>query len=138
MENTKQRRYILCIDDDPDDLQMLQEALSMIDGDTHQVIEANDGAEGLEKLRQLSSAGSSPCLVVLDINMPKLDGKQTFLSIKSDKQLSEIPIVVFSTSSSMLDKMFFQKKNTEFITKPIDFNRLVDVAKQMLTYCKHD
>lgn len=129
-------RIILCVDDDPDDLQILREALSTVDG-RHTIVEANDGADGLVRLKEMVQKGTPPCLVVLDINMPKMDGKQTFVTIKSDEVLSAIPVVILSTSSSPLDKLFFAKKDTEFITKPIEFNHMVQVASKLLSYCSH-
>jgi CheY-like chemotaxis protein len=67
-------RTVLLIDDDHDDLEMLQEALKSIDAD-HTIVEAHNGIEGLEKLQELAAAETLPCLIVLDINMPKMDGR---------------------------------------------------------------
>ena len=126
---------ILCVDDDDDDIQMLHEAINGIDG-THTFVKAYNGVDALQQLNVMKKDGELPCLIVLDINMPKMDGRQTFVSIKNDEELADIPIVIFSTSSSPLDKMFFTKKNVEYITKPINYAILVEVAKRLLSYCK--
>jgi CheY-like chemotaxis protein len=84
----------------------------------------------------MKETGSLPALIVLDINMPKMDGRETFLSIKNDEQLAHIPVVILSTSSSILDRIFFQKKNVEYITKPIHFDTLLAIATKLLTYIK--
>lgn len=126
---------ILCADDDQDDVQMLQEAIKEVDG-RYQLVKAHDGVDALNQLSLLKEGGALPCLVVLDINMPKMDGRQTFLSIRSNPAYAGIPVVIFSTSSSPLDKMFFARKDVEYITKPINYDFLVEVAKKLLSYCR--
>jgi CheY-like chemotaxis protein len=129
-------RTVLLIDDDNDDLEMLQDALKTIDAD-HKIIEAHNGVEGLEKLKELAAAGTSPCLIVLDINMPKMDGRQTFVSLKSDERFSRIPVVIFSTSASLLDRKFFEHHQTAYLVKPIKFNELARTASRMINICFH-
>ena len=127
-------RTILCIDDDADDLQLLAEAMHRIDPEC-QILNAFDGMHGLTLLQEMHHQQQLPCLIVMDINMPKLDGKQTFVRLQADQHLSNIPIVVFSTSSSPIDKMFFQSKGAAFITKPIRFDQLLETASELLSYC---
>lgn len=136
MESTKPLgKTILCIDDDPDDLQLLREAVKTIDGNIT-ILEAHDGEDGMAQLSRLKESGSLPCLVVLDINMPRMDGKTTFVKIRSDDGLSTVPVVIFSTSSSPLDKMYFNREQVAYFTKPINFSQLVEVATAMISYCK--
>lgn len=129
-----QNHTILCADDDEDDIQMLQEAIKEVDG-SYQLLKAHNGVDALQQLKELKDRGTLPCLVVLDINMPKMDGRQTFISIRSNEAYAAIPVVIFSTSSSALDKMFFARKDVEYITKPVNYNFLVEVAKRLLSYC---
>lgn len=129
------RKAILCVDDDPDDLGMLREAINDI-GTDFLIYEAFDGVHALELLRQMEHAGELPCLIVLDINMPRMDGKQTLVAIQSDNQLSSVPVVLFSTSSSSLDITFSKAKHVELITKPIDYKALRNAAGKLLSYCK--
>lgn len=128
---------ILHIDDDPDDQQLFRNAIDSL-GVPSEIIEAADGAEGLEYLRLMKENNTLPCIIVLDINMPKVNGREACLAIKKDETLSTIPLIIFTTSSSMLDKLFFQGKNVEYITKPSDFSHIVDVASIMLKKCKCD
>ena len=127
-------KTILCIDDDADDLQLLTEAVQHVDPQC-QIIKAFDGIHGLSILEEMHAAQQLPCLIVMDINMPKLDGKQTFIRLQSDPAFSKIPVVVFSTSSSAMDKLFFQSKGAAFITKPIRFEQLLAAASELLSYC---
>jgi CheY-like chemotaxis protein len=129
-------KTVLLIDDDKEDLGMLQEALKSIDIN-HKILEAHDGIQGLAKLKELNEKNILPCLIVLDINMPKMDGKQTFVTIKNNSQLSNIPIVIFSTSSSLLDKAFFERHNTAYFVKPINFVELARSASRMINMCFH-
>lgn len=130
-----QNHTILCADDDDDDIQMLQEAIKEVDG-SYRLLKAHDGVDALNQLKALKESGTLPCLVVLDINMPKMDGRQTFISIRNQEEYASIPVVIFSTSSSPLDKMFFARKDVEYITKPINYDFLVEVAKRLLSYCR--
>ncbi|MER3464834.1 MAG: hypothetical protein C4329_10900 [Chitinophagaceae bacterium] len=68
--------------------------------------------------------------------MPKMDGKETLVAFQQQDNFYKIPTVVLSTSSSALDKLFFAKKNVELITKPVNFDNLVNVAKKLLSYCE--
>jgi DNA-binding response OmpR family regulator len=129
-------KTVLLIDDDKEDLEMLEEALKAID-EGHKTIQAGDGIEGLKMLQDLQREKRLPCLIVLDINMPKMDGNQTFVTIRSNETLSNIPIVIFSTSSSSLDRIFFERYNTAYFVKPVDFKGLVTTASKMMDTCYH-
>ena len=129
------RKRIFCVDDDLDDLHLLKKAIASIDPE-YEIVEAYNGVEALLKLKELSASGQLPALIVMDINMPKMDGRETFLAIKNDEFLADIPLVILSTSSSVLDRIFFHKKNIEYITKPIHFDTLVSIAEKLLSYCK--
>jgi CheY-like chemotaxis protein len=125
---------VLCIDDDTDDLELLHDALQKV-GKDYKVIEAHDGLEGIRRLHELKNAGTLPCLIVLDVNMPRMDGRETFRMIKSEEQFEEIPVVVFSTSNSHVDQLFFTGKNVEYIIKPVSVTPLEEIADRMLRHC---
>jgi CheY-like chemotaxis protein len=127
-------KSILCVDDDQDDLIMLREVIQEM-GRPYKIIEAFDGLIALDVLKKMQTEGNLPCLIVLDINMPRMDGKQTLVAIQNDPVLATIPIVVFSTSSSAMDKTFCAAKKVEMITKPFDYTTLYTVANQLLSYC---
>ncbi|GAB4094148.1 response regulator [Flaviaesturariibacter terrae] len=135
MKNDLHTHSILYIDDDADDLQLLREALNRV-GSGYRLLDAQDGVAGLELLQLLKATGELPCLIVLDINMPRLDGRRTFQQLRREPGLEHIPVVIFSTSSSELDKLFFRGKDVEYITKPIHFDHLVEIAERMLQHCE--
>ena len=125
---------ILYMDDDLDDILMLQDAFSSIHPNYH-ITQAGNGEEGLNRLHDMKSREQLPCLIILDLNMPKLNGKEVFQRIKSDNKLRAVPIVIFSTSDNPSDKAFFRDYNTEYIIKPICFSHFIEVAKRLLPYC---
>ena len=70
--------------------------------------------------------------------MPKVNGRETCIGIQKDEVLCSIPIIIFSTSSSIMDKLFFEGKNVEYITKHTDYDQIVDIANAMLRQCRCD
>lgn len=128
-------RTILLVDDDDDDLLILQEAFDAL-GSSFHILEARNGVEALQCLNQLKQLDALPDLIVLDTNMPRMDGKQTLGAIKRDAHLSTVPVVALSTSSAAVDKQFFEAYGVAFITKPIGFPELLSVATRLLSLCK--
>ena len=92
---------LFLIDDDPDDQHVFAEALSEIDGSVS-LLTASNGLEALETLRKGSSR--LPDLIFLDLNMPKMNGKQFLKELKSEPNLQDIPVVIYTTSSAKTDK----------------------------------
>lgn len=129
-----QKNTILWADDDADDLQMMKEILIQNKRD-YKIDEVQNGREALEYLHQAKKAGTLPCLIILDINMPVLDGKETLSVIKNNSDYKSIPVVVFSTSESEVDKLFCQRFGTEMVTKPPTFSSLNVALNRLLKYC---
>jgi CheY-like chemotaxis protein len=133
-ENIAPNHIIFYADDDADDRQLLCRALLSID-ENYKILEVEDGDEAINGLKKMKKTGVLPALIVLDINMPKIDGKQAYVFIKSDEVLSGIPVIIFSTSKSEMDKLFFKRKTTLYITKPTDYTHIVEAAAKMLSHC---
>lgn len=129
-----QKNTILWADDDPDDLQMMREVLVKTKRDYH-IVEVPNGREALEYLRKAKEKDRLPCLIILDINMPILDGKEALALIKNSEDFRNIPVVMFTTSESEIDKMFCKKFDTEMVTKPPTFNSLGAAMDKLLKYC---
>jgi CheY-like chemotaxis protein len=126
-------KTILYVDDDPDDLAMFRMAVETL-GSEYRIVEAFDGVQALTLLMQMQQSDALPSLIVLDINMPRMDGKQTLVAIQSKPELACIPIVLFSTSSSHMDKVFSESKKVELITKPFSFETLRAITHKLLRY----
>ncbi len=127
------KHTILWADDDADDLQMMRDILKK-NNRPFDLIEVQNGREAIDYL-QNQSRENLPCLIILDINMPVLDGKKALSIIKQSETLQSIPTVVFTTSNSELDRLYCQKYNTEMITKPPDYKSLQSAVLRLLEYC---
>jgi CheY-like chemotaxis protein len=129
------KNSILWADDDVDDLQMMREILQKSDID-FDIIEVRNGKEALQHLQIARDNASLPCLIILDINMPVMDGKETLSIIKQNRELKDIPVVIFTTSQSEMDKLFCERLGSEMITKPPTFKKLEDTVTRLLSFCK--
>lgn len=124
---------ILCIDDDPDDLVLIQEAIKQQET-RFDVVEARDGEQALTFLYQARNKGTLPCLIIMDVNMPKMDGKKALELIREDESLRTIPLVIFSTSSNAFDKTYFERYQVHFITKPSHYHSFIGKVLEMLSF----
>lgn len=122
---------ILWADDDVDDLMLVKEIL-LKNQRAYNIIEVRNGREALAYLQSAKEKSRLPHLIVLDINMPVLDGKETLSIIKADEHLKHIPVVVFTTSSSEVDRLFCNKYQVEMITKPPQFQSLEAMVLRFL------
>jgi CheY-like chemotaxis protein len=126
-------RIVLCVDDDPDDRELIRNAIFNIDP-SYTVAHATNGKEALQYLTR-AKENELPCLVIMDINMPVMDGKQALTEIKKDKKLSQVPVVVFTTSSHPADLNFCRQFGVELITKPANFKQITQEAERLLEHC---
>lgn len=124
------RRTILYVDDDTDDQFLVLETLSLL-APTAQVMVAGNGVETLTYLSGLEDK-ALPCLIIMDINMPLLNGKETVMRIRQEERFSAIPIVLFTTSCSLLDKQFCEQYQVPFVTKPATSKDMQIVVENML------
>lgn len=117
---------ILLVEDNEGDIVLTQEALK--DGRIKNNISiARDGQEALE---MLGSGAPLPDLILLDINLPKMNGLEVLATIKTDLRLRPIPVIMLSTSDEQNDIMTSYNNYANcFITKPVDFNRFIDVVR---------
>jgi CheY-like chemotaxis protein len=135
--STAARHTILYVEDDLDDLFIVQQAFENYN-DTITVVHAHNGFMALEYLNNLYELNALPCLVILDMNMPGMDGRETLIRIKQSELFKEIPVVMFTTSSTKTDKDFAQKWGAEFITKPLVYNELEVLAKTFIDKCNFE
>ena len=125
---------ILYAEDDPDDFRLLHDALLLADASL-QIIRANDGEEAL-KILQSAEDHMLPCLIILDINMPKMDGRQAIRLIKAEPRMQRIPIVAFTTSTNPLDMLLCEKLQVDCFSKPGNIVEIETMAERLLDYCK--
>jgi CheY-like chemotaxis protein len=128
---------ILYVDDDMDDLLLIGEAFEKYT-DHLRVVHAKNGMEGLARLRSMQSKGSLPCLVILDINMPVMNGKELLRSMRQEKAFQNLPVIMFSTSNNPTDRLFAEKLEADYITKPLDYSNLKSLVSDFVSRCKYE
>ena len=123
----KQVHVIYIVDDDSDDREILRDAFMSI-LPHHQYVLLENGERLLEELEK-NSIEQAPGLILLDLNMPGKDGRETLKEIKTSKKFFHIPTLIFTTSSSQRDKkQAYESGANCFISKPDTFEKLVDFA----------
>jgi CheY-like chemotaxis protein len=127
-------KKILCVDDDIDDRFFLSNAINNINPSL-EVVEASSGREAIRYLGEAVEKKDLPCMVVLDINMPFLDGKQTLEIIRTEMGLGDLPVVIFTSSDSPNDRALFNSKGVEMYTKPSDPSVFNNTVRNFLFYC---
>src|SRR5438270_5994069 len=127
------RHLIVYADDDLDDVEFVRTSFGK--HDHIQLLHAPDGYGAIDILSHLNEQGLQPCLVILDINMPRMDGRATLERIRSTPGMSHLPIVLFSTSSSSNDREFARRWGSELITKPLSTRDLAHIATLFLEKC---
>lgn len=124
-------RTVLIADDDPDDIEMFVEALHEIDDHIH-CLSAGNGHEALRLLNVVNAP--KPDVIFMDLNMPKLNGKQCLIKLKQQQQFADIPVVIFTTSKLDDDNEEMRRLGAvDFITKPPKFSDLVNILLNLLT-----
>lgn len=127
----KSHKTILCVDDDDDDLDLICGVIKEVDESVN-VLKATNGEEAFQMLRK---AEALPCLILLDINMPVMGGKETLKKLREEKDYSKIQVVVFTTSSNPADEVFFSQFGVPVHTKPDKFQTMVSKVKTFLDLC---
>jgi CheY-like chemotaxis protein len=120
---------VLLVEDDPGDVVLIEEAFE------HNKVRnslkiVGDGVEAMEYLR--AEGSDRPDLVLLDLNLPRKDGREVLAEVKSDPDLRTIPIVVLTTSEAEEDVLkSYQLHANAYVTKPVDFERFVSIVRQI-------
>lgn len=131
------KNIVFYADDDTDDLELVQDAFDRYSNNV-EVITAKDGVQALSYLQSLSEQTPTPCLIILDINMPILNGRDVLRKIKEMPPLASVPVVLFTTSASPLDKEFAKKYNAGFITKPLDVSQMEIITDLFIDHCSDE
>ncbi|MCI0812404.1 MAG: response regulator [Chloroflexi bacterium] len=139
MSSTRKTITILMADDDEDDRMFAQDAL--VEARLANRIDfVEDGEELMDYLRHRGkyANGNSPTrpgIILLDLNMPRKDGREALKEIKADPKLRQIPVVVLTTSKAQEDIFrTYDLGVSSFITKPVSFEGLVDIMKTLSKY----
>ena len=140
LERSPRTITILLAEDDEDDRQLTRDALTD-EGLAESMQVVTDGQELLDYLRQDGDYAPDtvptprPSIILLDLNMPRLNGREALAEIKSDRALRQIPVVVLATSSDRQDvDNAYRLGANSYITKPVEPSQLVEVMKVFIDY----
>ncbi|MBA3827417.1 MAG: response regulator [Taibaiella sp.] len=129
---------ILLADDDKEDRFIMADAFDQIGlGDAIHFEE--DGEKLIEYLNGSYSVEPLPSLIVLDLNMPRMNGTQTLKALKRDFRYKDIPIIIFSTSVNSIEmKECMENGAVSYITKPVTYNDCIETAKNFYRYSEKE
>ena len=124
---------ILLVEDSPADVRLTREALkeAKVRNNVHVAV---DGVDAMDFLHQRGkhAAAPSPDLILLDLNLPRKDGREVLEDIKSHDRLRRIPVVILTTSQSEQDILVsYQLSANAYVTKPVDLEQFLDVVKSI-------
>ena len=128
----KGKKPILLVEDDTVDKMTVSRALKEIHV-SNKLINASNGKEALEYLRNADN--ERPCMILLDLNMPKMNGIEFLTIAKQDEVLKMIPVVVLTTSKEEQDKVdSFRLSVAGYMIKPVDYQKFVEVMRTINVY----
>jgi CheY-like chemotaxis protein len=124
---------VLLVEDDPGDVLMTREAFA--DNKVRNRLSVvSDGVAALDFLRKAGEHADAPTpdLILLDLNLPRMDGREVLEAVKSDVALRQIPVVVLTTSEAEEDVVrSYSLHANAYVTKPVDFDRFIEVVRQI-------
>lgn len=132
-QETRETIPVLLVEDDEDDVRLTQRAFSK-GRILNKLYVVGDGEEAMEFLKQRgryvdSSRAPQPGIIMLDLNMPRMSGREVLKKIKGDKDLQHIPIIILTTSDQESDVWECYKSGANtFITKPVEFDKFLDAV----------
>ncbi|MTI21621.1 response regulator [Fulvivirga sp. RKSG066] len=123
---------IIIAEDDHDDRVLIEDALLENGIDAKVTTFVKDGEELMELL---NATKKLPSIILLDLNMPKKDGRQTLVEIRDDARLKHIPIIIYTTSQAEEDiKLSYKHGSNTYFTKPSKFSELVELIASIKSY----
>src|SRR4030095_5061390 len=133
MNPTPVPKILLIVDDDSDDIQLFCEAVAEIN-ETFHCFSADNGEEALQLLK---AAIVKPDFIFLDLNMPRMSGRQCLLQLKRNPQFAKIPVIIYTTSKIQQDvEDSLHMGAVSFITKPNKFEYLIEAISEALAGIK--
>ena len=124
---------VLLVEDDPGDVLLIEEAFEY-NKVRNRLRVVSDGVEALAFLRREGRFADAPRpgLILLDLNLPRKDGREVLAEVKDDAELRSIPVVVLTTSKAEEDILrSYDLHANAYVTKPVDFDRFIEVVRQI-------
>lgn len=131
------KSLVLYADDDRDDKELVREAFQEYSRNI-QLLTFGDGLELLRFVEQLDSFEPLPCLIILDINMPRLNGKQTLQALRQMERFQDVPVVLFTTSTLPSEAAFARSFDAGFVVKPLHTSQIFQLVDKMVDHCSDE
>jgi CheY-like chemotaxis protein len=125
--------HVLLVEDDPGDVLMTREAFEE-NKVANNLSVVSDGEAAMAFLRKQGEYADAPTpdLVLLDLNLPRMDGREVLAAMKGDEELHRIPVVVLTTSEAEEDVLrSYSLHANAYVTKPVDFERFIQVVRKI-------
>lgn len=136
LETTARPKHILLIEDNPADVELTRQCFleSQISNEVHAALNADTAFAFLRRTGQFANA-PRPDLVLLDLNLPGIDGREILAGIKSDPDLQMIPVVVLTTSDADTDvREAYRLQANSYLRKPVDLDEFIELADAVCRY----
>src|SRR5579875_1636281 len=134
MNKPTAKKIVFYADDDEDDIAFVKESFAERVDDI-ELIYFHDAVELLRFIHRRKATEPLPCLIILDINMPRLNGKEALRMLRTMDKYDEVPVVLFSTSSSPHDFSFAIHYHADFFTKPLNERQMNSIVEKFIDYC---
>ena len=127
---------MLLVDDDADDRAIVVNAFEELNAaDIISCVE--NGVDALDFLASLSPTNGLPCLIILDLNMPKMNGTETLKRLKAEPLYQNIPVIIYSTSINPLEQEKCMLLGAHsYLAKPVSYRESIDTARYFIDFCK--
>ena len=133
-KSNEPRRLVLYADDDIDDLDFVRDAFKPHEKE----IKLITFCRALELVRYISEQPvnePSPCLVILDVDMPELNGREALKLLRKIDRYMQVPVILFTTSSSPHDEVYADCYKAGFFTKPLNEEQMNMIVEKFVSYC---
>ena len=126
------KKYILYAEDDHDDFEILKNVLEEVNQDVA-LVQVSNGNDVIKYLQQLAPS-QYPSVILMDMNMPILNGKETLKLLKTDDHFKSIPVKMFSTATSPTDEKLIEQTGSQVIKKPAMYSDWIAIASELAKY----
>lgn len=127
---------ILLVEDNEGDVELLREGIEITSPEIA-VHHVENGEECMAFLRKLDkhSEAPTPDLILLDLNLPVMDGREVMAAINADQQLKHLPVIVLTTSTAQFDILkMYQLRCSSYIVKPVNFSQFLQIIRSVIDY----
>lgn len=128
------KSLVLYADDDADDRDLVREAFDEFSS-VVELVTFEEGRALLQYLEELAPLQPKPCLIILDVNMHGMDGKQALRRLRAMSDYGNVPAVLFTTSTLPSEAAFAKSYNAGFVTKPLHTNQVYAIVDRLIDHC---